>query len=222
MDSPLGGPLLLLGPARLCPWEITEGAVVTEGSMLAEGWYLMSPAELEAELPHLNDPDRPGPMSPAVALDREEALAFKRAGNIPDALGRWLRLVLRVDGSDPEEVARRRMVFEPDYHDAPTWRRPGSKPVNVIPVRVSRSEPQLEDWRDDPSVAALEQEWLESGTMAGVKVPGEYRSFVHKTVLALQAAQKEVTADSISDSIARWVGPEDARAIRAALKDMNA
>src|SRR5688500_13256747 len=93
MDSPRGRPLLPPAPREAAPvGDYGSRPRRRRDALLVEGWYLMSPAELEAELPHLNDPDVPGPVSGAVALDPEEALAFKRAGNQPDALGRWLRL----------------------------------------------------------------------------------------------------------------------------------
>ena len=174
----------------------------------------MSVADVEAELAGR-------PTQDTKRLSTEEALAIRDAGNLPDDLGRTLRLVLIADDNDPEAFARRRIAFEPDYHAQPSWRRKGSKPVNVIPLRSGPRPQAIEEWRDDPAVAALENEWLQSGTMAGVEVPGEYRSFVHQTVLALQATGAEVTAESIADSVARWVPPEDAGRIRAALMDLN-
>lgn len=185
--------------------------------MLEEGWYLMSAGELEAELPYLNDPAIDGPVSGAIRLDRDAALASKVAGNVPDPEGRWLRLVLRAEGHDPEAIARRRVEFEPDYHEAPKWRRPGSKPINVIPLRSRTGDRESQAWWEDPAMEALESEWQEHGTVAGVSVPGAYRSFVFKTVAALRAAGRPVSADSIADSIARWVSPEDAEKIRGAL-----
>jgi len=182
--------------------------------MLEEGWYLMSVADVEAVLA--------GRESATIKrLSTHEALAIRDAGNVPDELNRSLRLVLVVDDDDPEAFARRRIEFEPDYQEQPSWRREGSKPVNVIPVRKGPRGPAIDEWRDDPAVAALEEEWLESGTMAGVKVPAEYRSFVHKTVLALRATDSDVTAETIADSIARWVPPEDAARIRVALLELN-
>ena len=181
----------------------------------------MSAEELEKELGHLDDPSSTGPVGTAVPLSIEEALAYKKAGNLPDPFGRSLRLVLRTTDPDPEAISRRRTVFEPDYHEAPTWRRPGSKPVNVIPLRTRSSGPQPESWWNEPAMSALEQEWQERGTVSGVVVPGEYRSFVLKTVASLRAAGRPVTPASISDSIARWVPPADARQIRAALMRAN-
>ena len=182
----------------------------------------MTAAEVEGELRSIDDPAVAGPVTGAVPLPQEDALAFKRAGNLPDDQGRTLRLVIRAEGTDPESIARRRVLFEPDYHDAPAWRRPGSKPVNVIPRPAGRSGgdgPQA--WWEDPAMEALETEWRERGTAGGVKVPGEYRSFVFKTVAALRAADREVTAATIADSIARWVPEPDAAEIRTALLEAN-
>ena len=182
----------------------------------------MSPEELEAELPRLDDPSVDGPVSAGLMLEMDEALAYRDAGNLPDAFGRTLRLVLRATGTDPEDIARRRVVFEPDYQEAPTWRRAGSKPVNVIPLHSQKNAPSGEGWWEDPAMAALEAEWLESGSAAGVVVPGEYRSFVFKTVVALRSTGKRVTAAAIADSIARWVPPDAAEEIRTALLEANA
>ena len=187
--------------------------------MLEEGWYLLSPSEVERELPFIDDPSHE---SQQVRLSSEEALAFRNAGNLPDSNGRWLRLVLRSDDPDPEAIARRRAFFEPDFHAAPTWRREGSKPVNVIPLRPKTLGVSDEEaWWDDARMAAYEQEWREHGTVERIVVPGEYRSFVYKTVAALKAAGQEVTAESIADSVARWVPGEDADRIRAALLTAN-
>jgi hypothetical protein len=54
-----------------------------------------------------------------------------------------------------------------------------------------------------------------------MNVPGEYRSFVYKTVVALRAADKEVTARTVSDSVARWLGSAEAEALRTALEGTN-
>lgn len=189
--------------------------------MLQEGWYLMSPADVEAELPYVDDPSRDGPVSDAVRLGIEEALAYKHGGNLPDAQGRSLRLVLRAPDPDPESIAVRRVRFEPDYHEAPEWRREGSKPINVIPLRGATKR-GAEAWWNDPTMSELEAEWQAHGTVGGVVVPGEYRSFVHKTVVALRASGREVSASSIADSISRWVPASDAEAIRAALLRANA
>ena len=131
-----------------------------------------------------------------------------------------MRLVLQIDDEGVEAVAIKRLLFEPDYHAAPDWKREGSKPINLVPLRGKRSESAAPSaWWEDPHIASLEEEWQEQGTVRGVKVPGDYRSFVHKTVLALEAAGKHVDATSIADSISRWVSAEDAERIRKALKD---
>ncbi len=184
--------------------------------MLEEGWYLMSPAEVERVLLH---PDRP-PADGPRKIPIDDALAYRGAGNVPDDDGRWLRLVLRVVDHTPEAVTKRRLEFEPDFLDAPAWRRPGSKPVNVIPL-IEKKRTGPEAWWDDAAIAELESEWQEHGTMSGVKVPAEYRSFVHKTVAALNASGRDVTPESIADSIARWTEPADAARIRRALLDAN-
>lgn len=181
----------------------------------------MTAAEVEAELPHIDDPSIQGPVTDVPHLDRAEALEFKRAGNLPDAEGRTLRLVIRAESGEPEAVARRRVLFEPDYHEAPSWRKPGSKPINVIPLRPRATGAASGTWWEDPTMSELESEWQQHGTAAGVKVPGAYRSFVFKTVAALRASGVAVSADAIADSIARWVPPDDAAEIRAALLDAN-
>jgi hypothetical protein len=183
--------------------------------MLEEGWYLMSVAELERALRH----ESADPVTPGIRLSVEEAIAYRNAGNLLDEEGRSLRLVLHV-GADEEPVARKRSAFEPDYQSAPNWKRPGSKPVNVVPLRVSeRAAGDPGPWWEDPAVALLEEEWQRAGTVRGMQIPGEYRSFVYKTVLELEAAGKELTPGSIADSIARWVPAEDAKRIRTALEN---
>jgi hypothetical protein len=187
--------------------------------MLAEGWYLMNTSELEQELLRFRDPENDHPASGAVPLSIEDALAFKRSGNRPDSRGRWLRLVLHVtDAAALDHLNERRLLFEPDLHEAPDWRRPGSKPVNVVPLRtpdVRTSDTGA--WWDDPEIAQLEEEWRSSGTVSGLRVPGEYRGFIFKTVLALRAASEPVTAEKIANSIERWLPSEDAALVRRAL-----
>ena len=180
---------------------------------LAEGWYLMSTEDLERELARHRDPRRDLPPSNAERLEVHEALRYRDAGNLPDDHGRTLRLVLHVSGAkDVGALSVKRLEFEPDFHDAPTWRREGSKPVNIVPLRVSAHDEPLEEraWWDEPEMAALEEEWSRSGTAAGITVPAEYRSFVFKTIVSLRAAGREVTPGSIRDSIARWLSPEEA------------
>ncbi|MGH2750384.1 MAG: hypothetical protein ACRDK3_05870 [Actinomycetota bacterium] len=190
---------------------------------LADGWYLMSTSDLELELANWRSPEARPTGSCARRLTTEEALAFRDRGNLPDEQGRTLRLVLRVD--DTQELAqleRRRLEFEPDYQDAPKWRREGSRPINVVPLRPPGVAPVTTDaWWEVPELAALEREYEEHGTAGGVRVPGEYRGFVFKTVLALRSQHREVTPGAISDSIARWLSDEDAARIARALKQLN-
>ncbi|HEX2051431.1 MAG TPA: hypothetical protein VHJ34_12505 [Actinomycetota bacterium] len=187
---------------------------------LEEGWYLMSTGDLERELRRWREPDAAVPPSNARRLERAEALAYRDAGNLPDELGRTLRLVLVAD--DARDVAAlddKRRRYEPDYHRPPTWRRAGSAPVNVVPLRAPGvGGPAAGPWWEQADVAELESEWRRTGAVAGVAVPREYRSFVLKTVAALRAAGEPVTPDSIADSIARWLAPDDAARIRAALR----
>lgn len=180
----------------------------------------MSPSDVEVELRRWREPDGEGASSNAQRLPVEHALAYRDAGNIPDELGRSLRLVLHVgDASELSYLQQKRLLFEPDFHDAPDWRREGSKPVNVIPLRRQDTSATARDaWWEDPELAALEREWSSRGTVAGLPVPGPYRGFVYKTVLALAAAGKEITPDAVADSIARWLPPAEAEDIRLALK----
>jgi hypothetical protein len=156
-------------------------------------------------------------------LSTADALEFKAAGNVPDQLGRSLRLVLHVvDDADAARLHERRLEWEPDFHDRPSWRREGSAPVNVVPLRPASGSTSLDrSWLDDPAMAALEREWDDTGEVAGVRVPAAYRSFVYKTVVALRSARREVTVNSIADSVERWLGPDDASRLRAALEAAN-
>ena len=181
---------------------------------MREGWYLMSTSELEEALSAWRSSDREH--EAGIRLSIEEALALKQQGNVPDAEGRTLRLVLYVDG---EPLERKRLRFEPDLHEEPTWRTSESRPINVVPLRTGAVEAAGETpWWELPRVRELEAEWRETGGVAGVEVPAAYRSFVFKTVIALQDAGVTVTADSIGASIARWLSPEDAARVRSALK----
>jgi hypothetical protein len=180
----------------------------------------MSTSELERELGRWRGVD-PSP-SQAIRLSNEEALRLRNAGNIPDEHGRTLRLVIHIDSPEPGLVEKKRLLFEPDYHDAPSWRREGSAPVNIVPLRTTPPEAEASQWWDDPALAALEAEWADRGTVAGLAVPRAYRGFVFKTVLALKAAGRPITADTVADSIARWVSPPEAEEIRSALVDANA
>ena len=191
-------------------------------SSLEEGWYLMSTEDLEVELSRRRDPSSDPPPSNTVRLEVDEALAYRNAGNLPDELGRSLRLVLHVEG--PEDLAvlsRKRLRYEPDYHDAPVWRREGSRPVNVVPLRGAGVSGNARPWWDDPELGALEEEWRRRGTVSGMAVPGPYRSFVYKTVLSLQATGVAISVDAVADSISRWLPPEEAAEIRQALVRAN-
>lgn len=189
---------------------------------MEEGWYLMSTRDLEVEL--ARDAGRVDPRpSRAKRLTTEEALAYREAGNLPDEQGRSLRLVLRMeDQSDLLSLDAKRLAFEPDFHQAPTWRKEGSKPVNVVPLRAHEvAGPRRSAWWQQSDLAELEEAWQESGEVVGVKVPAAYRGFVYKTVLMLRAADTEITVDALVDSIARWVPARDVEEIRAALKEAN-
>jgi hypothetical protein len=186
---------------------------------LAEGWYLMSTRDLEIELARFRSPEAEADPSGAVRLSVEEALAYRDAGNLPDGEGRTLRLVLHVrDEADLASLDAKRLAYEPDFHAAPKWRRPDSKPVNVVPLRHRGVGPVSHDaWWEDADIGALEKEWSATGTVAGLVVPAAYRGFVYKTVIALRRAGIEITATSVADSVERWVPREEAARIRAAL-----
>ena len=190
--------------------------------MLEDGWYLMSTGELERTLRAWREGDAEL-ADGGVALSIEEALEIRNAGNMPDEQGRTLRLILLVeDNSDLESLSSKRLTYEPDFHSAPSWRRPGSRPVNLVPLRRSLVSAQpAKPWWEDPSMKDLEEEWQRTGAISGVRVPASYRGFVYKTVVALREAGAEITADSIADSISRWVPPAEAERIRAALEDQQ-
>jgi hypothetical protein len=182
----------------------------------------MSTADLERELARWRDPGGDAPPSGAARLSVPEALGYRNAGNLPDSHGRTLRLVLYVEG--PRELAslsRKRLLYEPDYHEAPNWRRPGSAHVNIVPLRSPGVAGDPKPWWEDPLLGALEEEWRAGGTVAGIRVPGPYRSFVYKTVISLRATGKEITPEAVADSIARWVPPEEASRLRTALLEAN-
>jgi hypothetical protein len=179
----------------------------------------MSTSDLEKELARWRDPGADVPRSNAHPLSVEEALAYRNAGNLPDEHGRTLRLVLIARTLDEVRAfGVKRTRFEPDYHDAPGWRREGSAPVNVVTLRDPAVTGEPAPWWESPDVAGLEAEWQETGRIAGLDVPAEYRGFVLKTVVSLREAGLAVTADSVADSIARWLPPEQANEIRAALR----
>lgn len=191
------------------------------GDSLGEGWYLMSVADLEIELARRRG--RVASRSNTRRLGIEEALAYRNAGNIPDELGRTLRLVLYVDDDrDAARLHEKRLLWEPDFHEAPRWRIAGSAPVNVVPLRRSNEGTASADaWWDDPDLRALEEQWIRTGAVAGLRIPGEYRGFVYKTVLALRDAGAEITVQSLIDSIARWLDPNDVATLKAALDAAN-
>lgn len=178
----------------------------------------MSTRDLEKELARWRDPDSAVTPSNAVALSIDEALAYRDAGNLPDELGRTLRIVLLArDLDEVRSLGRKRALFEPDYLDAPSWRRPGSAPVNVVPLRSPDVAGDPSPWWESDDMAALEEEWQQSGRVAGLVVPAEYRAFVLKTVVSLQAAGIAVTVDSVGASLQRWLAPEQARDITNAI-----
>jgi hypothetical protein len=190
---------------------------------LADGWYLMSTRDLERELARRRSPETNAEPSNASRLTVAQALEFRDAGNVPDEFDRTLRLVLRID--DPQDLAsleERRLEFEPDYQDAPSWRRAGSRPINVVPLRRPGIEPVTEGaWWENPELAELEREFAQRGSAEGVRVPGEYRGFIFKTVLSLRSQGREVNPTTIADSIARWLSPEDAARIARELNELN-
>src|SRR3712207_1512564 len=104
----------------------------------------MSAADLETELHRWRHPEEDLPPTRAEPLSMEAALAYRNAGNIPDEHDRSLRLVLHVrDAAELTYLQQKRLDYEPDFHEAPEWRREGSKPVNVVPLRYedARVEP---------------------------------------------------------------------------------
>jgi hypothetical protein len=177
----------------------------------------MSTQDLERELARWRG-DSSHPPDDVLKITTEEALAYRNRGNLPDDKGRSLRLVLGAeDGDDLEELTRKRLVWEPDYHNAPDWRREGSRPVNVVPLRrVGRASTEV-PWWEMPGVKELDEEWSAHGTVGGLKTPAELRGFVYKTVLALRAADKRITPDAVADSIARWLPPDEVERIRVEL-----
>jgi len=179
-----------------------------------EGWYLMSTRELEETLAMWRSGGRE---VRGIELTNTEALRRRDEGNVPDNDDRSLRLLLLVDD---EPLERKRLRFEPDFHRAPEWRREGSRPVNVVPLRTPGSPPPVaQPWWDMPRVRELEQQWRATGYVVGMRVPADYRSFVFKTVLALQDAGEPVTPQTVADSVARWLSPHEARKIRESLED---
>jgi hypothetical protein len=190
---------------------------------LADGWYLMSTQDLERELARWRATESDVGETKALRVTIEEALEFRNAGNLPDKFDRTLRLVLRVDDTQGlERLAERRLEFEPDYQDAPTWRREGSRPINVVPLRRPGVAPvSTAPWWEDAEIAALEREFVEENTAGGVRVSGEHRGFIFKTIVALRSQGREVTPESIADSIARWLPEESAARIAREIHELN-
>jgi hypothetical protein len=179
----------------------------------------MSTADLEKELARRRDSGAAVPPSGALPLTVEEAIAYRNAGNVPDEHGRTLRLVLFArDLDEVRALGTKRAAFEPDYHDAPVWRREGSVPVNVVPLRAPGVAGNPLPWWESSDVAELETEWRRTGRIAGLTVPAEYRGFVLKTVVALREAGRPVDAESVTASLARWLAPEQAREISDAIR----
>lgn len=187
-----------------------------------EGWYLMSTSDLEIELARWRGDDS-RPPSNAQPVSIEEALAFRNKGNVPDDLDRTLRLVLRIDNDeDLHSLDSKRLAYEPDFFSPPGWRREGSKPVNVVPLRrsdVKGSPPK--PWWEDPAMAAMEAEWSESGEVQGIRIPGQYRSFVYKTIALLRSAGADVTVDAVTGSIERWLAFDQSERLKKALEQAN-
>lgn len=186
--------------------------------MHPDGWYLISTDVLLRELARFRAGEElGGPLSDVQPLTIEEALAYRDSGNLPDDHGRSLRLVLSVSSEEElHSLEARRLTFEPDYLGAPDWRREGSKPINVVPLRSPGVKGVDRAWWEDAAVAPLEKEWQEAGTVAGMPVPGEFRSFIFKTVIALRAADLDVTPEAVLDGVARWLSPSQVGDLRAA------
>ncbi len=190
---------------------------------MQEGWYLMSVRDLEIELAALREPARAGD-SNAIRLSVTEAIDFRDRGNLPDVQGRTLRLVLELDD---EPLSTKRLRYEPDYHAEPSWRREGSKPINVVPIPSPRRRPErapapATEWWEQPDVAELESEWQRTGAVRGLQVPGDYRSFVLKTIASLDGAGIDISVESVTASMSRWLSPEQVSEIREALAEANA
>jgi hypothetical protein len=145
-------------------------------------------------------------------------LAFRDAGNLPDAEGRTLRLVLTIDdAAELSALDEKRLFYEPDHHEAPRWRTSGSKPVHVVPLRDPDVVGVDEAWWEDADMSRVVEEWEETGAVGGLIIPADLRGLLFKTVLALQKAGVEVTPASVADSLSRWLDPAQAADIRARL-----
>jgi hypothetical protein len=187
--------------------------------MLQDGWYLMSTTSLVRLLEAFRRGDETYEADDIEPLPVADALAFRNAGNLPDDQERTLRLVLRVDSKeDLHSLDERRLALEPDYLDPPAWRREGSKPVNVVPLRAADVKGTARPWWDDPAAGALESEWQAAGVIDGVIVPGEFRSFIFKSVIALRQAGKPVTSESILGALERWLTADQVEEIREAFR----
>jgi hypothetical protein len=188
-----------------------------------EGWYLMSTQELESMLRWWRESDTEECPVAAEQLTIEDAIAFRDAGNVPDEHDRSLRLLLFArDRDELLNLSMKRAHFEPDFHDAPTWRRKGSRPVNIVPLRMDVEAADDRPWWAEPELAAMESEWTSSGAIEGLRIPEAYRAFVYKTILSLRAGGRAVTVESVVDSVARWLAPEETAEIRSALQRANA
>lgn len=185
--------------------------------MLDEGWYLMSVADLERELRRWRTGS--GPAGEHVErLSTDDALALRNAGNVPDELGRSLRIVLHVlTEEDLRSLDAKRARFEPDYLDAPTWRRAGSVPVNVVPLRLESVAGHPGPWWEDERIAPLEGEWRRTGRVRGIKVPAEARGFVWKAILALEESGRAVNVENVLGAVARWLDPDQVATLRSLL-----
>lgn len=178
----------------------------------------MSVEDLEIELSRLRAPDRERRVSRAMPLTVEDALQWRAAGNLPDEHDRSLRLVLQI-GDEP--LSERRLRYEPDFHEAPTWRRPGSRPINVVPIGARSEMAPDTPWWEQPDVADLEREWQRTGRVGDLRVPAGYRSFVLKTISSLRAAASPVTVETIAGSLSRWLSPAQVAEVRKALEEAN-
>ncbi|MEA2509657.1 MAG: hypothetical protein QOG21_1739 [Actinomycetota bacterium] len=189
---------------------------------VAEGWYLMSTDMVEQLLIRRRGRSADVLPTDALHLTIEEALTYRDAGNVPDERGRTLRLLLLArDRDEVRDLPTKRARFEPDYHEAPAWRREGSKPVTVVPLREEMEPYEGAAWWEEPDLAALESQWRASGAIDGVRIPGDLRGFVYKTILSLRAAGRDVNVQTIADSLTRWLLPGEAAELRSALERAN-
>ncbi|MEA2485509.1 MAG: hypothetical protein QOD46_620 [Actinomycetota bacterium] len=187
-----------------------------------EGWYLMSTEMVERMLERRRAGSVDVVPPDALHLTIEEALAYRDGGNFPDEHGRTLRLLLLArDRDEVRNLSTKRLQFEPDYHEAPAWRREGSKPVTVVPLREEIEPAGDGPWWEEPELAAMESEWQTDGMIDGLQIPSDLRGLVYKTILSLRAARRDVTVETVCDSLARWLLPAQAAEIRSALERAN-